>query len=166
MRSAIANRAISVTVLVVAVAAAAGLAVWKHTVTLAASAPQPTPRAEPVNTVLRACPAPGLTGAPAAQVALVTGPASTGSGRAVVTRLGAASDGTPLVSLTQPGALSVTGIRLVGTQRLLGQKVRVLVPAGEGQPPTEFLVRILWTCPLGDDLIENGGQFVSVASKE
>jgi len=111
VRSAIANRAISLTVLVVAVAAAAGLAVWKHTVTLAASAPQLTPRAEPVNTVLRACPAPGLTGAPAAQVALITGPASTGSGRALVTRLGTAADGTPLASLTRPGALSVTGVR-------------------------------------------------------
>jgi hypothetical protein len=111
VRSAIANRAISLTVLAVAVAAAAGLAVWKHTVTLAASAPQPTPRAEPVNTVLRACPAPGLPGAPAAQVALITGPAPTGSGRALVTRLGSAAGGTPLASLTQPGALSVTGVR-------------------------------------------------------
>lgn len=111
MRSAFANRAIALTVLVVAVAAAAGLAVWKHTVTLAASAPQPQPPAAPVNTVLRACPAPGLAGGPAAQVALITGPASTGSGHAVVTRLGAASDGTPLASLTQPGALSVTGVR-------------------------------------------------------
>jgi hypothetical protein len=111
VRSAIANRAISLTVLVVAVAVAAGLAVWKHTVTLAASTPQPQPRAEPVNTVIRACPAPGLTGASAAQVALIAGPASTGSGRAVVTRLGAAAGGTPLASLTQPGAPSVTGVR-------------------------------------------------------
>lgn len=109
MRRAIANRAISLTVLVVAVAAAAGLAVWRHTVTLAASTPQPQPRAEPVNTVIRACPAPGLTGAPASQVALITSPASTASGRAVVTRLGAAS-GAPLASLTRPGALSVTGV--------------------------------------------------------
>src|SRR5262245_5687866 len=84
---------------------------WKHTVTLAASAPQPQPRAEPVNTVLRACPAPGLTGAPAAQVALIAGPASTGSGRAVVTRLGTAAGGNPLASFTRPGALSVTGVR-------------------------------------------------------
>jgi len=110
VRSAIANRAISLAVLVVAVAAAAGLAVWKHTVTLAASAPQPQPKAEPVNTVLRACPAPGLTGAPAAQVALVAGHSSTGSGRALVTRAGAAG-GAPLASLTQPGTLSVTGVR-------------------------------------------------------
>ena len=110
MRSAIANRAISVTVLIVAVAVAAGLAVWKHTVTFAASTPQPQPRAESVNTVLRACPAPGLTDAPAAQVALVAGPGSTGSGRALVTRPGAAG-GTALASVTQPGALSVTGVR-------------------------------------------------------
>jgi len=111
VRSAIANRAISLTVLVVAVAVAAGLALWKHTVTLAASAPQPPPRAEPVNTVLRACPAPGLTGEPAAQAALIAGPGSAGSGRAVVTALGASQ--TPLASVTQPGTLSVTRVRPV-----------------------------------------------------
>jgi hypothetical protein len=113
VRSAIANRAISLTVLVVAVAVAAGLAVWKHTVTLAASAPQPQLQAEPVNTVLRACPAPGLTGEASAQVALIAGPASTGSGRALVTRVGATAGGTSLASLTRPGALSVTGVRPV-----------------------------------------------------
>jgi hypothetical protein len=111
VRSAIAARAISLAVLAAAIAVAAGLAVWKHTVTLAASAPQPQPRSEPVNTVLRACPAPGLTGEPAAQVALIAGPASTGAGRAVVTRPGTAAGATPLASLTQPGALSVTGVR-------------------------------------------------------
>jgi hypothetical protein len=57
--------------------------------------------------------------------------------------------------------LSTTGIRLVGTKRLLGQKVRVLIPNGEGAP-LDFLVRILWTCPVGDDLVENGGTFISV----
>jgi hypothetical protein len=57
--------------------------------------------------------------------------------------------------------LSTAGIRLVGTRRLLGQKVRVVIPAGaSGQ--LEFLVRILWTCPVGDDLVENGGTFLSV----
>ena len=111
MSSAIAKRAISLAVLAVAIAVAAGLGVWKHTVTLAASVPQPQPRAEPVNTVLRACAAPGLTGAPAAQVALIAGPASTGSGRAVVTRVGTDAGGTSLASVTRPGALSVTGVR-------------------------------------------------------
>jgi hypothetical protein len=60
--------------------------------------------------------------------------------------------------------LSATGIRLVGTRRLLGQKVRVLIPTANGQAPYEFLARILWTCPLGDDLVENGGQFLAVES--
>ncbi len=55
--------------------------------------------------------------------------------------------------------LSTTGIRLVGTRRLLGQKVRVIFPGPDGAA-REFLVRILWTCPVGDDLVENGGAFV------
>jgi hypothetical protein len=58
--------------------------------------------------------------------------------------------------------LSATGIRLIGTRRLLGQKVRIIIPAGNG-PPHDFLVRILWTCPVGDDLVENGGAFLSVS---
>ena len=79
MRSAIANRVISLAVLLVAIAAAAGLAVWKHTVTVAAAAPQPQPHSAPVSTVLRACPAPGLAGTPGSQVALIAGPATTRS---------------------------------------------------------------------------------------
>ncbi len=59
--------------------------------------------------------------------------------------------------------VSATGIRLLGTRRLLGQKVRVIVPAaapsGEGWT---FLVRILWTLALGEDLFENGGTFLEV----
>lgn len=107
MRSGIANRALTLGVLVVAVAVAAGLAVWKHTVTLAASAAEPHLHSLPVSTVVRACPAPGLAGAPASAVALVAGPAA-GTGRAVVSELGAT--GAPLASLTQPGTLSVTGV--------------------------------------------------------
>jgi hypothetical protein len=57
--------------------------------------------------------------------------------------------------------LSATGIRLLGTRRLLGQKVRVVISAGEAGS-LEFQVRILWTCPVGDDLVENGGSFLSV----
>jgi hypothetical protein len=55
--------------------------------------------------------------------------------------------------------LSPTGIRLFGTHRLLGEKVRVLIPAPSGTTH-QFLVRILWTCPVGDDLVENGGAFL------
>jgi hypothetical protein len=110
VRSATANRAISLAVLVVAVAAAAGLALWKHTVTVAAAASQPQLRSAPANTVVRACPAPGLAGAPGSQVALIAGPGTTGAGRAVVSRIGVRA-GAPLTSVTQPGALTETGVR-------------------------------------------------------
>jgi hypothetical protein len=61
--------------------------------------------------------------------------------------------------------ISLTGIRLVGTRRLLGQKVRVSLPQEEGAEPYTFLVRVLWTCAVGDDLFENGGTFLEVTSK-
>jgi hypothetical protein len=57
--------------------------------------------------------------------------------------------------------LSTTGIRLIGTRRLLGQKVRVVITT-PGGGTVDFLVRVLWTCPVGDDLVENGGTFLSV----
>jgi hypothetical protein len=58
--------------------------------------------------------------------------------------------------------LSATGIRLIGTRRFLGQKVRVSIPtAGSGQP-LHFVVRILWTCAVGEDLVENGGTFLEL----
>jgi hypothetical protein len=54
--------------------------------------------------------------------------------------------------------LSASGIRLVGASSLLGQKVRVLLLGPEG-PLMAFGVRILWACPTGPGLIENGGAF-------
>jgi len=128
VRGVIANRVTSLAVLLVAVAAAAGLAVWKHTVTLAASAPVPRPYAAPVNTVLRACPAPGLAGASSSQVALIAGHTVPGTGRAVVARIGTAA-GVPLASLTQPGTLSVTGVRAAPAVRRTTPS-----PAPAGQP--------------------------------
>src|ERR1700751_6110961 len=92
----------------VALAAAAGLAVWNHTVTVAAGQPVPQSHAVPGSTVLRACPAPGLPGWPPAPIAPIAGPATSGTGRAVVTYTGP-STGTPLTSLTQPGILSLAG---------------------------------------------------------
>jgi hypothetical protein len=70
-----------------------------------------------------------------------------------------AEDGSEFTLLSRD--LSATGIRLIGTRRLLGQKVHVFVPTGEGET-LDFLVRVLWTCPVGDDLVENGGAFLSV----
>jgi hypothetical protein len=65
--------------------------------------------------------------------------------------------------------LSPTGMRLIGTRRLLGQKVRVVIPGPENEPaarPLCFLVRVLWTCALGDDLFENGGAFLDAPADE
>jgi hypothetical protein len=59
--------------------------------------------------------------------------------------------------------ISATGLRLVGTRRLLGQKVRVVIPGPDGGAPWTFLVRILWTCAVGEDLVENGGTFLEVS---
>ena len=58
--------------------------------------------------------------------------------------------------------ISPEGLRLIGTRSLLGQKVRVLIPGGPEGQAQGFLVRILWTCAIGDDLFENGGTFLEV----
>ncbi len=58
--------------------------------------------------------------------------------------------------------LSATGVRLLGTQRLLGQKVQLELPSGNDEPACRLEVRILWTCSVGDDLFENGGSFVAM----
>jgi hypothetical protein len=52
--------------------------------------------------------------------------------------------------------LSLSGVRLLGTDRLLGEKVRVLISNPNGSPWSVW-VRILWTCPVTQDLVENGG---------
>jgi hypothetical protein len=58
--------------------------------------------------------------------------------------------------------LSLTGIRLIGTRSLLGQKVRVTIPREGEAEPWCFLVRILWTCGVADGLFENGGSFLEM----
>ena len=104
------SRVLSLVAIVVALAVAAGLTVWHHTLTLAAGQPVPQPHAVRVNTVVRACPAPGLQGSPDAQVALIAGPPTAGTGRAVVNYFGAAQS-SPLLSVTQPGALALAKVR-------------------------------------------------------
>jgi hypothetical protein len=70
-------------------------------------------------------------------------------------------DGQQVTLLTRD--LSPTGIRLIGVRRLLGQKVHILIPSGQADGGNwDFQVRILWTCPVGDELIENGGTFLAV----
>jgi hypothetical protein len=59
--------------------------------------------------------------------------------------------------------LSTTGIRLIAARSLLGQKIRVYLPNGGGKATGPgFVVRVLWTCAVGDDLFENGGTFLEM----
>jgi hypothetical protein len=67
-------------------------------------------------------------------------------------------DGNEFTLLTRD--LSASGIRLIGTRRLLGQRVTVRIGA------LDFKVRVLWACPVGDDLVENGGSFLGVSAHE
>lgn len=60
--------------------------------------------------------------------------------------------------------LSPTGIRLIGTQRLLGQKVEVVLGPDGDNARYRFMVRILWTCAVADGLFENGGSFLDVSN--
>jgi len=61
--------------------------------------------------------------------------------------------------------VSTTGIRLVGTKQLLGQKVQVELPQLRGAP-LMLTTRILWTCAIGDDLFENGGSFLEITTAD
>jgi hypothetical protein len=56
--------------------------------------------------------------------------------------------------------LSTSGMRLIGTRSLLGQKLRVRLTANPDSEGWWFVLRVLWTCAIGDDLFENGGAFV------
>jgi PilZ domain len=59
--------------------------------------------------------------------------------------------------------ISPTGIRLITTRRFLGQKIRVRIPRTDSATPSAFVVRVLWTCAISDDLFENGGTFIELA---
>ena len=48
--------------------------------------------------------------------------------------------------------LSLTGVRLISSRSLLGQKVHLFLPAEDGGDPYHFLVRILWSYAVGDGL--------------
>ncbi len=70
-------------------------------------------------------------------------------------------DGKEFVQMSRD--LSTTGIRLLGTRRLLGHKIRLILAAKDGTAVT-LAARILWTCAVGDDLFENGGNFLEVVA--
>jgi hypothetical protein len=62
--------------------------------------------------------------------------------------------------------LSTSGMRLIGTRSLLGQKLHVRLAATPDSKGWWFVLRVLWTCAIGDDLFENGGAFVEASPAE
>ena len=57
---------------------------------------------------------------------------------------------------------SCNGIRLIGPASLLGQKIRVKLPTGQGNESKCFSVQIVWSSVVGDGLCENGGAFLGL----
>jgi hypothetical protein len=60
---------------------------------------------------------------------------------------------------------STSGMRLLGARSLLGQKVQVRLAMGPDGDAWCFVLRILWTCAVGDDLFENGGAFIEARAE-
>jgi hypothetical protein len=67
-------------------------------------------------------------------------------------------DGNELTVLSRD--LSLTGVRLISAHSLLGQKIHLMLPGSDNGVPYHFLVRILWSCAVGDGLFENGALFL------
>lgn len=110
MRRVLANRYLLALLVVTAVAAEFGLASVSHPAALAS--PRTTaPARAVVSVAVRACPAPGSSGATAAGVALAA--ASAGPGEAKIARLspvGSAATPAPEHVLTQPGRLALVNV--------------------------------------------------------
>ncbi|MBY0526182.1 MAG: hypothetical protein K2R98_22500 [Gemmataceae bacterium] len=63
--------------------------------------------------------------------------------------------------------ISVSGIRLLGTMALQGQRVRVWIPRPENSADRCcFLVQMLWSAVVGDGLCESGGVFLELIEAE
>jgi hypothetical protein len=73
-------------------------------------------------------------------------------------------DGRQLNLLTRD--LSPSGIRLLSSRSLLGQKLHLTLPGSGKAPGPRLAVRILWTCAVGDELFENGGSFLELLPEE
>ncbi len=115
MKGLSATRVIVPLAVVVVLAAVYGLVAFGRTAILGANRQVLPPRSAAAESVMRACPSPGLAGSAASDVALIAAPATAGRGAAQVSHLGGTAGTAPLQSLTSPGQLSVATIRAVGT---------------------------------------------------
>lgn len=112
MRNILANRYLLALLVVTAVAAEFGLASVSHPAALASPRTAALARAA-VTAAVRACPAPGSSGATAAGVALAAAGTGTGTGEARIARLSPAGSGAtpaPVRVLTQPGQLALVNV--------------------------------------------------------
>ena len=63
--------------------------------------------------------------------------------------------------------ISLSGIRLLSGQSLLGQQLRVRIPRDEDSSEVHcFLVRILWSAVVADGIHDNGGVFMDISETE
>lgn len=63
--------------------------------------------------------------------------------------------------------ISISGIRLIGTCGLQGQKVHIWIPRPDNSAERCcFLVHLLWSAAVGDGLYESGGIFVELVEAE
>jgi hypothetical protein len=70
-------------------------------------------------------------------------------------------DGRTIHLLTRD--ISLSGIRLLASGKLLGHKLRLWIPRPEDSRESFcFLVHILWSAVVGDGLYENGGIFLEL----
>jgi hypothetical protein len=60
---------------------------------------------------------------------------------------------------------STSGMRMLSGRSLLGQKVQVRLPIGPDGDAWCFVLRVLWTCSVGDGLYENGGAFIEARAE-
>ena len=120
------SRVLPVVAVIVVLAGLYGLAGLRHSVSLTAGSAPRLPRAAPVTSVTRVCPAPGASFSPGSGIAMMAAPASTGSagsgsgssgsasnGTAVVSRLSGTSSAAPgdqVLTVSQPGALRLATI--------------------------------------------------------
>jgi hypothetical protein len=72
------------------------------------------------------------------------------------------ADGRRLQCLTRD--LSLEGMRLLGSENLMGQTVRVAVAASDpAQEPWCFSLQVLWSTNVGDGLFDSGGRLLDLA---
>jgi hypothetical protein len=60
---------------------------------------------------------------------------------------------------------STSGMRMLSSRSLLGQKVQARLPLGPDGDAWCFVLRVLWTCSVGDGLFENGGAFIEARAE-